>query len=197
MIKLLVGILMLCGFGCSAAAMAGQDRGVYIFGAAGQSEKSTITSGNQDAFSLFLGYQFNSKWALEGGYVDIGATSYSGNISVGGATGTANMSTKSNAASLTAVRTWNVPDNFGNNGFSFLAKFGVAQVRSSANGSATIPTIFSTSPNYSKKGVTFGLGARYDVDQNWAIRADADSYDTGQSAYGRLPVFSLGLSYKF
>ena len=197
MVKLLLGILVLCSLGFTAAATAGQDSGVYVFGAAGQSRKSTITNENQDAFSLFLGYQFNAKWAIEGGYVDIGTSSYSGNISVGGATGTANMSTKSSATGLTAVRTWNVPDNFGNNGFSFLAKFGIAQVRSSASGSATIPTIFSASPDYSKKGVTFGLGARYDVDQNWAIRADADSYDTGQAAYGRLPVYTLGLSYKF
>ncbi len=197
MIKFFLGVLVWCGLGISAAATAGENSGVYIFGAAGQSQKSTITNDNQDAFSLFLGYQLNSKWAIEGGYVDIGSSSYSGNISVGGVTGSANLSTKSSAASFTLVRTWNVPDNFGNNGFSFLAKFGFAQVKSSASGTATIPTIFSTASDYSKRGVTFGLGAKYDVDQYWAIRADADSYDTGLSAYGRVPVYTLGMSYKF
>ena len=197
MIKLLLGISVLGCVGISAAATAGENSGVYIFGAAGQSQKSTITNENQDAFSLFAGYQFNRKWAIEAGYVDIGASTYSGNITVGSATGTANLSTKSSATSLTAVRTWNVPDNFGNNGFSFLAKFGVAEVRSSATGSISIPTFFSAAQNYSKNGITFGLGGKYDLDQNWAIRADADSYDSGQFAYGRIPVYTLGLSYKF
>ena len=197
MVKLLLGISVLCGLGISAAATAGENSGVYIFGAAGQSQKSTITNENQDAFSLFAGYQFNRKWAIEAGYIDLGASTYSGNITVGTATGTANLSTKSSAASLTAVRTWNVPDDFGNNGFSFLAKFGVAEVRSSATGSISIPTFFSAAQSYSKNGVTFGLGGKYDFDQNWSIRADADSYDSGQFAYGRIPVYTLGLSYKF
>jgi hypothetical protein len=197
MIKLILGILVLCSFGISGAATAGEDSGVYVYGAAGQSQQSTITKDNQDAYMLFLGYQLNSKWAIEGGYVDLGTTNYSGNVSVGGVTGTANLSTKSSATSLTAVRTWNVPDSFGNNAFSFLAKFGIAQVKSSASGSATIPTIFSVSDSYTKRGATFGLGAKYDFDQNWALRIDADSFDTGQYAYGRVPVYSVGLSYKY
>jgi len=197
MIKLILGILVLCSFGISAAATAGEDSGVYVYGAAGQSQQSTITKDNQDAYMLFLGYQLNSKWAIEGGYVDLGTTNYSGNVSVGGVTGTANLSTKSSATSLTAVRTWNVPDSFGNNAFSFLAKFGIAQVKSSASGSATTPTIFSVSDSYTKRGATFGLGAKYDFDQNWALRIDADSFDTGQYAYGRVPVYSVGLSYKY
>ena len=218
MVKLLLGISVLYGLWISAAAMAGENSGVYIFGAVGQSQLKSVksdqtaldaqltaagatgvsssTNDNQDAYSLFLGYQFNRKWAIEGGYVDIGTTNYSAQGSAGAVAGTASLSNKYDAASLTAVRTWNVPDNFGNNGFSFLAKFGIARVRSSPSGSVTIPGIVLTSQSDAKNGITFGLGARYDFDQNWAIRADADSYDTGQSV-GRLPVYTLGLSYKF
>jgi hypothetical protein len=190
MVKVLLGMFVLCSFGISGSATADQNNGVYIYGAAGQSQQSSITKNNQDAYMFFLGYQFNSKWAIEGGYVDLGATSYS-------AAGTANLSSKSDGASLSAVRTWNVTDNFGNNAFSFLAKFGIAQVKSSASGSASIPTIFSTSSSYTKKGITLGVGAKYDFDQNWALRIDADSFDTGQYAYGRVPVYSMGLDYKF
>lgn len=192
MVKPVLGILVLCSLGISYSATAGQDSGVYVYGAAGQSQQSSITKDNQDAYMLFLGYQFNSKWAIEGGYVDLGSTSYSGNVS-----GLANLSSKSNATSFNAVRTWNVSDSFGNNAFSFLAKFGVAQVKSSASGSATIPTIFSASDSYTKRGITVGVGAKYDFDQNWALRIDADSFDTGQYAYGRVPVYSVGLSYRF
>jgi hypothetical protein len=197
MVKQSLGVLALCCFGISGAAIAREGSGVYIYGAAGQAQQASIMKDNQDAYMLLLGYQLNSKWAVEGGYVDLGTTSYTGNITVGGATGTANLSSKSNAISVTAVRTWNVQDTFGNNGFSFLAKFGFAQVKSSATGSATIPTIFSASNSYTNKGVTVGLGAKFDFDQNWALRVDADSFDTGQYAYGRVPVYSVGLSYKF
>lgn len=197
MVKLLLGTLVLCSFGIQIAVAAEEDGGVYVFGAAGQSSQSTITKGDQEAFMLFLGYQLNSKWAVEGGYVDLGSTSYAGNVTISGVTGTANLSSKSNAVSLTAVRTWNVRDSFGNNGFSFLAKFGLAQVKSSASGSATIPTIFSASNSYTKKGITLGVGAKFDFDQNWALRIDVDTFDTGTYAYGRVPVYSGGLSYKF
>lgn len=181
----------------SGSATAGEDNGVYVYGAVGQSQQSSITKDNQDAYMLYVGYQFNTKWSIEGGYIDLGSTTYSGNVSVGGATGTANLSSKSNATSFTAVRTWNVSDTFGNNAFSFLAKFGIAQVKSSASGSITIPTIFSASDQYTKRGVTLGVGAKYDFDQNWALRIDADSFDTGQYAYGRVPVYSIGLSFKY
>jgi opacity protein-like surface antigen len=189
MVKLTLGILALCCIGISGAAIAGEGSGVYIYGAAGQAQQASITKDNQDAYMLLLGYQLNSKWAVEGGYVDLGTTTYTGNLT--------GLSSKSNAISVTAVRTWNVQDTFGNNGFSFLAKFGFAQVKSSATGSATIPTIFSASNSYTKKGVTVGLGAKFDFDQNWALRVDADTFDTGQYAYGRVPVYSVGLSYKF
>ena len=200
MIKLMLGMLVLCSVGITSTAIAKENSGVYVYGAVGQSQNSTITNGNQDAYMLFLGYQVNSKWSIEGGYVDLGTTDYPGNITVGGVT-ISNLSTKSSATSLTAVRTWLVPNDSGNNPFYILAKFGIASVKStaSATGSVSIPTFFmvSASDSYTKKGVTFGLGVKYDFDQNWALRLDADSFDTGQYAFGRIPVYSMGLSYKY
>lgn len=131
----------------------------------------------------------------------MGTVSYSGQGFIGVPAVSVSASIKTRAASISAVRTWNVPDHFGNNAFSFLAKFGIARVKSSVSASASVavPTFYSAASNesYTKKGVTFGLGAKYDFDQNWALRIDADSFDTGQDAYGRVPVYSLGLSYKF
>lgn len=197
MTKVLIGMAVCCSICFSGVAAAEQDKGLYIYGAAGQAQQASITQNNQDAYLFYLGYQLNSKWAIEGGYVDLGATSYPGNITVGGATGTANLSSKSNGASLSAVRTWRITDNFGNNSFSLLAKFGVAQIKSSATGTASIPTIFSTTSSYTKRGVTLGVGAKFDFDENWALRIDADTFDTGQYAYGRVPVYSMGLNYRF
>jgi len=208
MIKLILGIMVLCSVGISSAATAGENSGVYIYGAVGQSQSdsaslktsldaalttagvtglSSSTNDNQDAYLLLLGYQLNSKWAIEGGYADLGTTNYSAQGTIVGVPASFSASIKTRAASISAVRIWNVPDNFGNNAFSFLAKFGIAQVKSSITGLA--------SDSYKKKGVTFGVGAKYDFDQNWSLRMDADSFDTGQDAYGRVPVYSLGLSY--
>ena len=122
MFKLIFGILVLYSVGISSAATAGENSGVYIYGAVGQSQKSNLTQENQDSYMGFLGYQVNSRWSIEGGYVDLGKTSYSGSVTSGGVTGTANASTKLSATSLTAVRTWNVPDHFGDNAFSILGK---------------------------------------------------------------------------
>ena len=179
MIKLMLGMLVLCSVGISSAATAGENSGVYVYGALGQSQQSNLNNENQDAYMLLLGYQVNSKWAIEGGYVDLGTTNYPGS----------NLSTISGATSLTAVRTWLVPNDFGNNPFSILAKFGIAEVKSTLSGSGSV--------SYTKKGVTFGLGAKYDFDQNWALRLDADSFDTGEYTFGRVPVYSVGLSYKY
>jgi opacity protein-like surface antigen len=190
MIKLILGVLVFCSVGISSAATAGENSGVYIYVAAGQSQQSNLANGNQDSYMGFLGYQLNSKWAIEGGYADLGKTNYPGSFSFRGVA-ISNLSSKSYATSLTVVRTWIVPDNFGNNAFSFLAKFGLAQVKSSAS------TAGSALDSYTKKGVTLGLGAKYDFDQNWSLRMDADSFDTGHDFYGRVPVYSLGLSYKF
>jgi OOP family OmpA-OmpF porin len=201
--KLSFCILVLCSVGISSVAKADENSGMYIYGAVGQSQNANPTSESQDSYMGFLGYQMNSKWSIEGGYVDLGKTSYSGTVTSGGVTGTLNLTTKSKATTLAAVRTWVVPDYFGNNSFSFLAKFGIAQVKSTVDGtvSITIPTLLtasgSGSVSYTKKGVTFGLGAKYDFDQNWSLRMEADSFDTGQYAYGRIPVYSAGLSYIF
>src|ERR1039457_3201777 len=151
MIKLMLGMLVLCSVGISSAATAGENSGVYVYGALGQSQQSNLNNENQDAYMLLLGYQVNSKWAIDGGYVDLGASNYPGS----------NLSTISGATSLTAVRTWLVPNDFGNNPFSILAKFGIAEVKSTLSGSGSV--------SYTKKGVTFGLGAKYDFDQNWAL----------------------------
>lgn len=200
MIKLISVVVVLCSLVISSVATAGEDSGVYIYGAIGQSQQSTLTKDSQDAYMLSLGYQLNSGWAIEGGYVDIGKATYPGSLLVGGVT-ISNLSTKSSATSLTAVRSWNVPDNFGKSALSILVRFGVAQVKSSASatGSIAIPAFFTVSgtDSYTKRGATFGLGAKYEFDQNWALRLNADSFDTGQYAYGRVPVYSLGLNYKY
>jgi long-subunit fatty acid transport protein len=170
MIKLILGISVLFSFGISGTATAGEDSGVYLYGAVGQSQQSSV---NQDAYKLSVGYQVNPKWSVEIGHADLGK----------------NPLSKSSATHLSAVRSWIVPNEVGNNPFSILVRFGLAQVKTSST-SALVPDL-------TKKGLTFGLGAKYDFDQNWSIQVDADSFDSGQNASGRIPVYSVGLSYKY
>lgn len=176
-VKLFWVVFALCAFGSSSLAIAGENSGVYIYGAAGQSMTSQGLT-NPQAFMLLLGYQFNQKWAVEGGYTDIGdITNYA----------------KETATSLTAVRTWNVPDYQGRSAFSIFAKFGIAQVKTKDD-----PSVASIiSPSNKKKGATLGLGAKYDFDDNWSGRFEVDTFDTGRNDLGRIPVYSLGLGYKF
>jgi long-subunit fatty acid transport protein len=174
-VELFWGIFVLCAFGSSGAAIAGEDNGVYIYGASGQSIFSQGLD-NPQAYMLLLGYQFNQKWSIEGGYTDIGQIS---------------NYAKDTATSLTAVRTWNVSDIQGKSALSVLVKFGFAQVKTEYDAAIMTP------PSYTKRGATFGIGAKYDFDESWSLRVDADSFDTGRIDLGRVPVYSLGLSYMF
>jgi OOP family OmpA-OmpF porin len=196
MFKLLLGILVLSGFGITNASAG--DSGVYAYVGAGQSQMQpnalpSSTSKNVETFKFQLGYQFNKNWAIEGAYNDLGKTDYSGSGTVGGVTGQVNLAANSKAASLTAVRFWNIQDGR-NNAFSFLAKFGFAQVNTSDTADTAAVTL---SNEYKKRGMTYGLGAKIDFDENWSLRFDADSLDTGNSAYGRVGVFSLGFGYRY
>jgi hypothetical protein len=201
MFKLLLGILMLSGFGITNASA--DDSGVYAYVGAGQSQMQpnalpSSTSKNVETFKFQLGYQFNKNWAIEGAYNDLGKTDYSGSGTVGGVTVQVNLAANSKATSLTAIRFWKIQDGR-NNAFSFLAKFGFAQVNTSDTASMTVPpgAPLTFSYEYKKRGVTYGLGAKYNLDEDWSLRFDADSLDTGNSAYGRVGVFSLGLGYNY
>ncbi len=152
----------------------------------------SVVNNNPAAYKLQLGYQLDARWAIEGGYADLGQVSYN-------VTGTS-AGIPFTAAEIARVKAWNI-NAIGkipvNEHFSLLGKVGFSRVDVTNN--ATFPAVGVASwvnANTIKTGLTYGLAMHIEVNKQIFARADMDSYDTGV-ATGRINVWTLGLGYKF
>lgn len=182
-------------------AVMAQDMGFYIGGSVGQSKAkdacddlgSVGFSGSCDdtdtGAKIFLGYQFNKNFAVEGGYVDLGKAKASGTISGSPASGEA----KADTWQLSAVGIWPMANNF-----SLLGKIGVHRWDLDTQGSA-----FGVTVSASDKGtdLTFGFGAGYEFNKNLGLRVEWERFrnvgeedTTGKS---HVDLLSVGLRYRF
>ena len=189
----------------SSAAFASQD-GWYVFGAAGQTIGNTAKTnldsavtaaggvgyssnyGSPTVYNLDVGYQLNKNFAIEGGYLGSNNANYSasgGNLGAG-LTGNASIS----GWKVEAVGILPVADQF-----SLLGKLGVAGSKDSATASGAGNTFTASG---TKTGVTYGIGAKYDITQNVAGRLDFDEYQIGSSSSSiNIEVWTVGVAYSF
>lgn len=199
-------MLVLSGLALAASMLApqaafAQDKGFYIGLGVGQSDaKEACTelggvgfSGSCDDTStgkkIFLGYQFNPNFALEGGYVDLGK--FKANGAVLGIPVSAYA--KAKTWQLVAVGTLPLANNF--------SVFGKAGFHNwDADAGVTALGLTSTT---SDKGIdfTFGLGAGYDITKNLGLRLEWERFrhvgeddTTGKS---NVDLLSVGLRYRF
>jgi OOP family OmpA-OmpF porin len=134
------------------------------------------------AWKIFGGYQFNRYIAAEGAYTDFGKAKASGF----GVT----AEVKSNAWEVVAVGSYPI----GTSGFAPYGKFGF--YRGESKGSSNV----GASAKGTGNDWTAGLGVRYDITRNIAVRAEWQRYngvgggDVGESD---IDVISIGALYKF
>lgn len=183
-------------------ANAGWTDGAYLYGAVGQaqneypkdkSDAALGTTGSRndktDAYQVGVGYQFNNDWMIEAGAASLGSLGYS-------ATGI-DLAGKATAKRLAGIRVWDISDST-SRGFSVLAKLGIAATKTSIEATGALATNpYVTSLARTKKGIYFGLGFKLETSKNWAVRLDADSFDTGVPDINRSTVISIGMNYKF
>ena len=163
----LIGAGMLAA--CSAAWAQGATK-VYVGAALGQTKTknacegvpSTFTCDVKDnrAFKFFGGYQFTPNFALELGYHDLGAVKASNGD-------TANLS----ALELSAVGSLPLA-----NRFAVYGKLGVYNGESQVD-AVPVPAINPPPPSTGWTGgsntdLTFGIGARYELTNAVAVRAE-------------------------
>ena len=143
--------------------------------AAALSKKSEFIYGG------LAGYQYNKNLDVEAQFTGLGkATDVAGNT------------TKADALSLVAVGILPLSDSF-----ELLGKLGVA--------SAKTKTAGLTASNFgaTRTGVTYGLGAQYNVNQNLGLRLVWDRYAVatstamGVKTNANANVVSIGAVYKF
>ncbi len=202
MTLMLAAIVGFIGAPCAFAADA-PDVGFYVLGGVGrtfsnddqQSLDNALRSvgatgfasstSNPTVYKLQLGYQFMKNVAVEGGY--LGSTNETYNASGGNLAGPVSASVNAKGWNVNAVGILPVAPQF-----SLLGKLGLANLRSSAT---VVGPGGAASTSGSKTDLTYGIGAKYDINNNIFVRLDVDRYTTGTSSHTNLWMLDLG--YKF
>ncbi len=142
---------------------------------------------------LQLGYQFNPNFAVEGGYVDLGKTSYSANVRGGNI----NISIKASGFNVAAVGI--VPIN---ESFSLFGKIGAingkVEPSVSASGVGGSAVVSTSSTNWS---ANYGFGGVFHVSKQLGIRLEYERFsdlgDETTTVKGDVDLLSAGLMFKF
>jgi OOP family OmpA-OmpF porin len=176
-----------------------QEAGIYIGGAIGRAEYRNACEGVtiscdhiDNAVKIFAGYQFNRYFAAEIGYADLGKSSANGVVSGVNVNATA----ESVAWELVGVASLPVID-----GLSLYGKLGFYRAETKVSGTGAIPGFSAfLSESDRNSDATYGLGARYGITRNLALRAEWQRYvavggpDVGDND---IDVFGVGLMYRF
>jgi OOP family OmpA-OmpF porin len=149
------------------------------------------------AWRVFLGYQFTPNIAVEAGYADLGKATASGSVFVPGVgTVAADAKFESTAWDLVAVGMLPLASQF-----SLYGKLGLYYGEVKASGSGTVGGItVPVSDKDTTTDLTFGIGAGWDINRNFGIRAEYQKYkDMGGSNTGKsdIDVLSIGALYRF
>lgn len=179
-------------FAGSVLGQTTQESGAYLGLSVGQTKAKDGCSGlagtgiscddKDTAFKLFGGYQFSRYIAAEAGYTDLGKVKAS-------APGLS-ADIKSNAWELVAVGSYPI----GTSGFAPYGKLGFYR------GEVKLSSNVGVSDKHTNTDLTFGVGVRYDIMRNFAVRAEWQRYgDVGGGNVGKsdFDVFSVGALYKF
>ncbi len=205
-LALLFAALLSLGFVPNVSAADAPDSGFYVLGGVGRTMNNNdqsnldnllrsvggvgFTSSLSDptVYKLQIGYQVMKYFAVEGGY--LGSSNETYNASGGNLAGPLSASGSIKGWNLNGVGIWPL-----GNQFSLLGKLGVAGIKESVT--VTGPG-GSASANGTKNDVTFGIGAKYDFNENIFVRLDLDRYSVGSSSSSsKTNVWMLDLGYKF
>jgi OOP family OmpA-OmpF porin len=183
-------------YGTAASA---QDAKWYAGAAVGQSKFAGSCGGGlscdttDTALKFFGGYKFHPNFSAELGYTDFGKSHAAGTIA--GVSASADV--KANAWELDGVGSWPIA-----NKFSVFGRLGVYRAKSDASGNATFAGLSaSTSGSSTNTGLTYGIGAGYDITPAITARLEFQRYNKvgGDNAGGKndLDVISIGGLFKF
>jgi OOP family OmpA-OmpF porin len=175
--------------GSALAQSQTQETGAYAGLSIGQSDASDVNcsgAGSCDkkdtAWKIFGGYQFNRYIAAEAGYTGLGKTK--------GSTSAGAFEVKANAWELLAVGSYPI----GTSGFAPYVKAGAYR------GEAKLSGDFGSAKE-TNNDLTYGIGVRYDIVRNFAVRAEWQRYSgLGGGSVGNdsdVDVISIGALYKF
>jgi OmpA-OmpF porin, OOP family len=122
----------------------------------------------------FVGFNVNRYFAIEGSYVRLGSAFGAQRDVTGGATGTTSQYARVQGLGISALGIWPITDSF-----SVFGRLGTtrltADITNTNSGLAGLGVAnSSTTVKSSRFALNYGLGAKYDVTRNFAVRAELE-----------------------
>lgn len=170
--------------------------GMAAYQIKGSTPGLTINSLNRDdtdnAYRVFLGYQFNRNVGLEASFFNLGRFNYHATTTNGG---TLDGQTKIQGGGVDVVGALPLSDNW-----SLLGRIG-GQYAKTRNVFTGTGATFSSNPSPSARQFNYkvGAGLQYAFSPNFMMRGEAEQYRTRDGIGGndRVQVFSLSLVFPF
>jgi OOP family OmpA-OmpF porin len=151
---------------------------------------SSISDHRHTGYKLYLGYQFDRHFALEGGYVDLGKLKFDSTTLGGSLSG--NIKTK-DGLFLDAVGIAPLNDRF-----NVFGKVGVYDLKTQLTASGTAGSVDTSSR---KAGLNYGLGVGYKLTQHLGARLEWEQFhhvgSTDKTGRANVNLLSAGLDYHF
>ncbi|GAB3468685.1 outer membrane beta-barrel protein [Polaromonas eurypsychrophila] len=157
----------------------------------GLAVRSSTEDNSGTGYKLFGGYQLNRNFAVEGGYFDLGKSSYTYSTFP---VGTFNGETRVRGLNLDLVGMLPVSDRF-----SVFGRIGAAYAQSRANLTSTGAVPVNTNSRRNDTNVKVGLGMQYALTEALALRAELERYRINDPVRnrGHIDMASVGLVYRF
>lgn len=199
--KKIIGAFLLSAAISGTAFAANQ--GAYIavdLGQVNYSDDKGTPPPNPGSIRFAGGYHFTQYLGVEAGYSTIGDATTNTNLGFGAST---SETMKASSFQVSAVGTYPINDKF-----NVFAKIGAANTKLDYTYSAIGATPTSGSGSATKTNLLIGVGAQYNINQHFGIRASYEdfgktnlvaSYNDGSTASANfgLKVFSVGGVYNF
>lgn len=169
------------------AAAQAQDAGAYLGGALGQAKFTEWCGGGlasckdtDTAWKLLGGYRFNRYLAAEVSYINWGEVTASVPLSGGGV---ANVAANQQSYGIAAVGSLPLGPQF-----SVFGKLGYLHTMQETRRVSPNPSTVERDDNE----FHYGLGARYSLTSNWAIRGEWENTEKL-----KVQMLSIGVEYRF
>jgi OOP family OmpA-OmpF porin len=156
---------------------------------------------NEDSsgYKLQMGYQFNQKFALEGGYVDLGKFNITNRVTAP-FVGSLRGDVKADGWNLMAVGRVSVTDSF-----ALLGKAGTIYSTTtgdySTSGAVFLAPGVQSSYKKSEFNLAYGVGAQYSINKTLAVRGEVERFvdlrPADTATKGSVVLYSLGLIFSF
>ena len=202
--KHLATLLVTAGLVGSSAAMAA-DNGFYLGGSVGQARPSFDSSpgfapgipithdASSYAWKATGGYQINKNIGVELVYLSLGTYNVAGQV-----TPTTTLFTDVKITGWGAALVGAIPLN---NQVSVLGRIGENRIRESRGPCSAVCGGLVTTSADNSWSTSFGLGLKYDFNENVSARGEVERFtkigSNGNTLSGHANLFTVGLGYKF